>query len=110
MSKRRYIALLSTGFALAMLLVAMLRVAEVQQIDIGLPSGLATPLYVLFTVVFIVMLARAGQRLGGLGFRVPIKVWRAIGLGVLGIALLQISAHGGNNTIGILAIYYGVLQ
>jgi membrane protease YdiL (CAAX protease family) len=85
--------MLSAGFALAMLLVAMLRVVEVRELEIGLPSGLATPLYVVFTVVFIVMLARAGERLNGIGFRVPIKVLRALGLGALGIVLLQISAQ-----------------
>ena len=93
MSKRRHIALLSAGFSLAIMLVALLRVAKVGQTDIGLSSGLATPLYVVCTVVFIVMLARAGERMGGFGFRVPIKFWRAIGLGVLGIVLLQISAQ-----------------
>lgn len=93
MGRRRHIAVLSAGFALAVILVAVIRVVEVRQIDIGLPSGLATLLYVVFTVVFIVMLARAGERMGGFGFRVPIKAWRAISLGVLGIALLQISAH-----------------
>jgi membrane protease YdiL (CAAX protease family) len=93
MDRRRHIAMLCAGFALAIMLVAVLRVAEVRQTDIGLPSGLATPLYVVFTVVFIVMLARAGERLGGFGFRVSIKPWRAIGLGVLGIVLLQISAQ-----------------
>jgi membrane protease YdiL (CAAX protease family) len=93
MSKRRHIALLSFGFSLAIMLVAVLRVAEVGQTDIGLPSGLATPLYVVCTVVFIVMLARAGERMGGFGFRVPIKVLRAIGLGALGIVLLQVSAQ-----------------
>ena len=37
--------MLSAGFALAMLLVAMLRVVEVRELEIGLPSGLATPLW-----------------------------------------------------------------
>lgn len=93
MDNRRRIAMLSIGFALAMLLVAVLRVVEIQELDVGLPSGLATPLYVVFTVVFIVTLARAGERLGGVGFRVPIKALRALGLGVLGIVLLQVSAQ-----------------
>jgi membrane protease YdiL (CAAX protease family) len=93
MDKRRHIAVLCAGFALAIMLVAVLRVAEVRQTDIGLPSGLATPLYVAFTIVFIVMLARAGERLGGIGFRVPITVLRALGLGALGIVLLQVSAQ-----------------
>jgi len=93
MTSRRHIAILTALFAAAMLIVALLRLADVRAVDLGWLSGIATPLYVAVTIVFIVLLVRAGTQMGRIGFGIPIRPLRAFALGALGIALLRLSAH-----------------
>jgi len=93
MTSRRRIAVLTALFAVAMLIVALLRLAEVRAVDLGGLAGIATPLYVVVTIVFIVLLSRAGTQMGRIGFGVTIHPLRALALGALGIALLRVSAY-----------------
>jgi membrane protease YdiL (CAAX protease family) len=91
MTHRLHTGILTALFAAAMLVVAFLRLAEVRNVDPGGLPGLATPLYVAVTIAFMVLLARAGTRTGRFGFGIPIRPLRALALGMLGIAVLQLS-------------------
>lgn len=75
-----------------MLVVAFLRLEAVRSPDAGGLSGLATPLYVTVTVIFAVLLTRAGLPMGRLGFGVSIRPSRLLMLAVLAIAVRQIIA------------------
>ena len=88
MRRRRLI--LVCGFALGLLLVALLRNAGFVEGALTPYAGYATSLYVLLTIAVAVMLIRNGAELQRLGFaRAP--NWRHVGLALAAVAFLQIT-------------------
>jgi len=89
MKSRLYI--LPVLFILAMLLAGFLRYSGTVDSPLASLSGFATPLYVIFTVVFIIQYRQIGvnfKRFGfGLGFRLS-----HVGMAVIAVIVLQLSA------------------
>ncbi len=79
-------------FALSMLLVGTLRYAGTTDSILTSFSGYATPLYVVFTVVFIVLYRRAGVSFQNLGFNCGLR-WQHVGLAILAVVVLQAFAY-----------------
>lgn len=90
-ASRTRVAGLTTGLALGLLLMGALRFASVHQGPLTSLSGYATPGYIVVTVLFAVMLVRAGLPLNRLGFGIRLH-WRHVGLAILAVAILRLSS------------------
>ena len=84
-------ALLLAAYAGGLLVVGALRYLQVHLEAPPAIAANATALYIALTVFGIVAFSRVGVPLQGLGFRAAIHPLRALGLGLAGIAVLQLS-------------------
>ena len=88
---RSRLAIIVALYAAGLLFIGLLRY---WQLHLETPPALtahATLLYIALTIVIAVILIRAGVPFHRLGFAVPIRPARALGLAVAGIAVLQVS-------------------
>ena len=85
----KQVAWLVVGLSLGLLFMGMLRLASVYPSALTPFAGYATPGYVLITVVFTILLVRAGLRLNRLGFGVRLD-FRQILFAIVAIAALRV--------------------
>jgi membrane protease YdiL (CAAX protease family) len=86
---RKQVAWLVVGLSLGLLFMGALRLSSVSPSPLTPLSGYATPGYVLITVIFAILLVRAGLPLNRLGFGVRLGL-RQIILAIAAIAILRV--------------------
>ena len=83
--------MLLAAYAAGFLLVALLRYWDVHLEDPPAIAGSASAFYVALTVFGVIAFTRLGVPFRRVGFGIPIHPLRALGLGLAGIAVLQLS-------------------
>lgn len=84
---------LCTAFIFALCLSAFLRFSETQSTALSAYSDLATPLYIGATIIFAILLTRAGVAFNRMGFGLGFKRNHLL-LGLLGIAAVWTVSEG----------------
>lgn len=81
----------AVAFAAGLLAVALLRYLAVHASEPPAISNYASLLYIGLAVAAVVVMGRAKVPIPRMGFALPIAVWKIIALGLVGVALLQLS-------------------